>query len=171
MTLNKLTMPAILVATVMVAGVFAFMPVQQASTVHTTITGAGGALGTPGNVDISTDLDDAQNQLAALIDFGSCTNGIGGGASCNMLTVVEDGIAYVNVTTTVNGATSGNGVGIEVDAAAICVDNQILIVDSPYTCAFPVLVGEVLSIADAADDDVAATAQVVVITNQDDPSV
>ena len=35
--MNKLTIPAILVATVMVAGIFAFMPVQQASTVHDTI--------------------------------------------------------------------------------------------------------------------------------------
>jgi len=35
--MNKLTIPVILVATVMVAGIFAFMPVQQASTVHTTI--------------------------------------------------------------------------------------------------------------------------------------
>jgi len=35
--MNKLTIPAILVATVMVAGIFAFMPVQEASTVHTTI--------------------------------------------------------------------------------------------------------------------------------------
>ena len=34
--MNKLTIPAILVATVMVAGAFAFMPVEQASTVHTT---------------------------------------------------------------------------------------------------------------------------------------
>ena len=168
--MKKLAIPAILVATVMVAGIFAFMPVEQASTVHTTITGAGGALGTPGNVDIATDLDDAQNQLAALIEFGSCTNGIGGGASCNMLTVVEDGIAFVTVTTTVNGATSPNGVGIEVDATAICTEITIVIADSPYSCAFPVLVGEVLSIADAADDDVAATAQVVIITNQDDPS-
>jgi len=44
--MNKLAIPAILVATVMVAGIFAFMPVQQASTVHTTIiaksSGAGG---------------------------------------------------------------------------------------------------------------------------------
>jgi len=36
--MNKLTIPAILVATVMVAGAFAFMPVEQASTVHTTNT-------------------------------------------------------------------------------------------------------------------------------------
>jgi len=35
--LNKLVIPAILVATVMVAGMFAFMPVNQASTVHTEI--------------------------------------------------------------------------------------------------------------------------------------
>ena len=33
----NLTIPAILVGIVMVAGIFAFMPVQQASTVHTTI--------------------------------------------------------------------------------------------------------------------------------------
>jgi len=44
--MNKLTIPAILVATVMVAGIFAFMPVQQASTVHTsgTITIANDAI-------------------------------------------------------------------------------------------------------------------------------
>jgi len=35
--LNKLAIPAILVATVMVAGMFAFIPVEQASTVHATI--------------------------------------------------------------------------------------------------------------------------------------
>jgi len=37
--MNKLTIPAILVATVMVAGIFAFIPVEQASTVHETIQG------------------------------------------------------------------------------------------------------------------------------------
>ena len=34
--MNKFAIPAILAATVMVAGMFAFMPVEQASTVHTT---------------------------------------------------------------------------------------------------------------------------------------
>ena len=33
--MNKIAIPALLVATVMVAGAFAFMPVEQASTVHT----------------------------------------------------------------------------------------------------------------------------------------
>ena len=36
----KYAIPAILVATVMVAGMFAFIPVEQASTVHTTIQGS-----------------------------------------------------------------------------------------------------------------------------------
>ena len=36
--MNKLTIPAILAATVLVAGMFAFMPVEQASTVHTSGT-------------------------------------------------------------------------------------------------------------------------------------
>jgi len=49
--LNKLVIPAFLTATVMVAGMFAFMPVEQASTVHTTgsVTlgaGEGGAIET-----------------------------------------------------------------------------------------------------------------------------
>ena len=35
--MNKLAIPAILVATVMVAGAFALMPVEQATAVHTTI--------------------------------------------------------------------------------------------------------------------------------------
>ena len=35
--MNKLMIPAILAATLMVAGIFAFMPVQRAQTVHTSI--------------------------------------------------------------------------------------------------------------------------------------
>ena len=37
--MNKLTIPTILMATVMIAGIFAFMPVDNASAVHTTIQG------------------------------------------------------------------------------------------------------------------------------------
>jgi len=37
--MNKLAIPTILLATVMVAGIFAFMPVEQASTVHAGATG------------------------------------------------------------------------------------------------------------------------------------
>ena len=40
--MNKLAIPVILSATVLVAGMFAFMPVEQASTVHTIISPAAG---------------------------------------------------------------------------------------------------------------------------------
>ena len=36
--MNKITLPILLSATIIVAGLFAFMPVQQAISVHTTIT-------------------------------------------------------------------------------------------------------------------------------------
>jgi len=54
MKMNKLTIPTILAATVMIAGMFAFMPVEQASTVHTTITLAGFAADALGVGDIAT---------------------------------------------------------------------------------------------------------------------
>jgi len=38
--LNKIVIPAILAATVLIAGMFAFVPVERASTVHTTIQAA-----------------------------------------------------------------------------------------------------------------------------------
>ena len=52
--MNKLTIPTILAATVMIAGMFAFMPIEQASTVHTTITLAGFEAGALGVGDIAT---------------------------------------------------------------------------------------------------------------------
>ena len=35
--MNKLTIPSILAATVLIAGIFAFMPVEKANTVHTSL--------------------------------------------------------------------------------------------------------------------------------------
>jgi len=52
--MNKLTIPAILAATIMVAGIFAFMPVEQASTVHTISSS-----GLITEAETSTILDDA----------------------------------------------------------------------------------------------------------------
>jgi len=67
--LNKLVIPAILVATVMVAGMFAFVPVQQASTVHdnviTTLQGDGGL-----------DLDDIQSGTMVLQKVSADADGL-----------------------------------------------------------------------------------------------
>ena len=69
--MNRLTIPAILVATVMVAGIFAFMPVQQASTVHTS-----------GTITLASDADIA----AILVDTGTTLPALRTGVAC----VTED---------------------------------------------------------------------------------
>ena len=77
--MNKLVIPAILVATVMVAGLFAFAPVEQASTIHTTVIAN---LDGADDEDLTTmkdtitalinDAEDAtQGQIAALIELES----------------------------------------------------------------------------------------------------
>ena len=75
--MNKLTIPAILVATVMVAGIFAFMPVEQASTVHDSIIASlDGAddedlttMKDTINTLINNAEDTTQGQIAALIEL------------------------------------------------------------------------------------------------------
>ena len=81
--MNKLTIPTILVATVMVAGIFAFMPVEQASTVHTTIgvlnTATANDLALPAAVtniiDLTAGTDIAEGTICASIaDVGAEDN-------------------------------------------------------------------------------------------------
>ena len=56
--LNRYLIPAILVAVVMVAGVFAFMPVEKASTVHGTLGTSAGQTTTNTNTDAEADGQD-----------------------------------------------------------------------------------------------------------------
>ena len=58
----KFLIPAILVATVLVAGIFALMPIEQASTVHTTIQGSQMVL-TPLTLASTVAADDNQVQI------------------------------------------------------------------------------------------------------------
>ena len=76
--MNKLAIPAILAATVMVAGMFAFMPVEQASTVHAT-----------GFTNISTA---ATIISAKLVDTNSFTAGNTGAE--RHLIMFESDVAY-----------------------------------------------------------------------------
>ena len=69
--MNKLTIPTILVATVLVAGIFAFMPVQQASTVHTTLGSAADLATVDANVDAI--LLDTGTTLPATLDHLNIT--------------------------------------------------------------------------------------------------
>lgn len=73
--MTQLAIPVILAATIMVAGIFAFMPVEQASTVHTTIgvlntaTADGVSLltGPVALLDISAGTDIALGQVCVVL--------------------------------------------------------------------------------------------------------
>ena len=98
--MNKLAIPAILVATVLVAGIFAFSPVEQASTVHTdiiaqtqsTVVSAG-----PFTVDDDTDdgticldLDAGEGQMTILAAY-IVTNDMEGTAQVAVDSIELDG--------------------------------------------------------------------------------
>ena len=53
--LNKILIPAALIATVIIAGTFAFMPVEKASTVHGTLATSSSQTTTDNNVDNELD--------------------------------------------------------------------------------------------------------------------
>jgi len=88
--MSKLIIPAILAATVLVAGIFAFMPVQQASTVHTTLGTAADIATVDANVDAilldtGTTLNDLLDTEVADILADTAIIGalVGGAASLN----------------------------------------------------------------------------------------
>jgi len=97
--MNKIVIPALLVITVMVAGAFAFMPVQQASTVHTT----------SGLVQVAVSIDD-------LVGTGGTLDIVADSAT------VKDGAVCVAVTQeTVNGGNEALTVEISIDGAETIV--------------------------------------------------
>jgi len=115
--MNKIVFPALLAATVMVAGAFAFMPVEQASTVH---------LGIETNLDqliqVASDsannLDNAPETLITAANSGivcyeiEITDTVGGGND-----PAVDILVGGQIVQTVN---PGNGASIEVnDCSAI----------------------------------------------------
>jgi len=66
---NKFSIPSILVATVLVAGIFAFMPVEQASTVHLSDTFKESIAATAGLVKVEvTGIDDSTG-LSGFVTF------------------------------------------------------------------------------------------------------
>ena len=101
--MNKLTIPAILTATIMVAGMFAFMPVEQASTVHLSAAGASTQLKTV----------TAAAVLGAVIDGGTVTT-----LTCPGGCVVKD------ITVTIVNDTGDEEVNITADT--ITVDGNII---------------------------------------------
>ena len=118
--MNKLVIPAILVSITLVAGIFAFMPVEKASTVHTTIQGTQLT-----EIASAIDLDTTTNATAgcgngAGLVFYTFTNntlaGVGGGLVGGQITsIVLDidgggGAAGITLNLGANNSTSVSGV-------------------------------------------------------------
>ena len=69
---TQITMSAILAVTIVVAGIFAFSPVEQASTVHDTISDSNDAI---------ADLLCGETLLGTFDGVGDCTGGIPAGST------------------------------------------------------------------------------------------
>ena len=72
--MNKFTIPAILVVTVLVAGIFAFMPVEKASTVHTTLGSS-----TQSTNILNAQLNNVKTTFQVNMDENATASCIGGG--------------------------------------------------------------------------------------------
>jgi len=93
--MNKITIPVILVATVMVAGAFAFMPVEQATTVHTTIIS--NVEDQPRSITVTTDVGAVtqDNEVVVVLDAGDAFVGTAilssaGAGACSLQDASDD---------------------------------------------------------------------------------
>jgi len=134
--MNKFTIPTILTATIMVAGMFAFMPVEQASTVHATISGSGDIDNTELNTALTT-IDDfldteigspigslsaeaeaTQEQLALLVTSNGVSDPSDGVVSTDteLLSAANNkaGIAYVTLLVQDDGGGANGGITVDV---------------------------------------------------------
>jgi len=90
--MNKLFIPTILAVIVLVAGIFAFIPVEKASTVHTTIQGtqlheAGTVAGNMLSTDLNGDPITITSTGGDFLVFCQTSNGVGAGT----ITIADTG--------------------------------------------------------------------------------
>ena len=170
--MNKFAIPAILVATVMVAGAFAFMPVEEASTVHTTVQG------TQLNILVLTDNDnmDIDGQIEVECDrpfvlytlFITMANVVDGDAIAIIDIEVDeadividgngDGVATPSITDAfiVNDPGVGGSALVSVDAGALFEDNQELTFPIGVNANIDFILGAAAQIVDGDDITVKA---------------
>ena len=133
--MNKLLIPTMLTAAILIAGVFAFLPIEQASTVHTTIINT---LGGADNDDLTTVKDDV-NQLA--IDAADTTQEqiedvyvqvasdfVGGaidGEEANILTLASEGKICFFVEAADDGETGNIQLNVDNANSGIDLEDEI----------------------------------------------
>jgi len=119
--MNKFTIPAILVVTVLVAGIFAFMPVEKASTVHTTLGSS-----TQSTNILNAQLNNVKSTFQTNLQNNASANcGTGGGGFLVYWTFTNQ-TARVNDTGfnfTALGIQNSTGTGIDI-AVGFFLENQ-----------------------------------------------
>ena len=169
--MNKLTIPTILVATVMVAGIFAFMPVEQASTVHTTIqdtqltfktTTDTQATVTAGQI-ITIDLDAPFTLVSLSV---SCTQGVSatacaGDEDMDLVSYTVDG-SQAN-TLTITAVTGAGGPG----TSTVVIGSSGALAGAGITAADNITILMANDIASAGTGDFDITVSVTVLVEGD----
>ena len=163
--MNKLTIPTILAATVLVAGIFAFMPVQQASTVHTS-----GTITTVNDADIDAILLDTGTTLPATLDHLNITvlpaDAVDAGSAHSLALANGEATAAIAVLVTDSAGTpvlalvAGDftGVANSRDGAAVAtLDTAVEVSDGLYTM-----------VLDSADFGGAGFVEYILIVTVDD---
>ena len=112
--MNKFVIPAILVSITLVAGIFAFMPVEKASTVHTTIQGT-----QLSEIDTVLDLDLKTNATA------TCGAGNTGLVHFVITNDTILGTSTTSVTVDTDGGGGAAGIIIELSENATSVSGTI----------------------------------------------
>ena len=119
--MNKIAIPALLVATIMVAGAFAFVPVEQASTVHLagTVTVDLGVSNTAGITDflVGQTTGDLTDPDTVTVTGADTTNDM---ALCTIVDPDED-VSILEVS-----ITGANTVTVDLSAATVAGANSIL---------------------------------------------
>ena len=106
--MNKIVIPAILAATVLVAGMFAMMPVQKASTVHSSLFGSQVIRGHSDNLSlVATDTIVATSSADVTVCY-IINNGTGGGLSVVLLDGTFSDTLTVATFSFNSGCTGGN---------------------------------------------------------------
>ena len=130
--MNKLMLPAILAATVMVAGIFAFMPVQQASTVHTTLSTAADLATIDANVDailVDTSATLTENSMRLITVTTTCTATDATATACDIGVNIAAGASFVLVGYVSTNGIGGDGTADDFDMGALTINGALSAID------------------------------------------
>lgn len=124
--MNKIVFPAILVATIMVAGAFAFVPVEQASTVHLSGEVVSGSITASGTSDVNIAINTGSaNSIVIGVAADPDTIALNGDTTIVGDTTIGSATADTFNWATAGGDTFNIGTGTGTDTVNIATGNTV----------------------------------------------